>query len=89
MFAHDLCHSQIEYFRLRPVGDCDYAPEGRSYGSERNSIDLNRKDRAKRYHKSSIPACPGWVKDKCQWLCPALMIKPQSPADFSLLFPRD
>ena len=34
----------------------------------RNAIDLNRKDRAKRYHKSSIfnrqysiPACPGWV----------------------------
>jgi hypothetical protein len=33
-----------------------------------NSIDFNRKDRAKRYHKSSIfnhqysiPACPGWV----------------------------
>jgi hypothetical protein len=32
-----------------------------------NSIDLIRKDRAKRYHKSSIfnrqysiPACPGW-----------------------------
>jgi len=32
-----------------------------------NSIDLNRKDRAKRNHKSSIfnlqysiPACPGW-----------------------------
>jgi len=32
-----------------------------------NSVDLNRKDRAKRYHKSSIfnrqysiPACPGW-----------------------------
>jgi len=51
MFAHDLCHSQIEYFR--------------------NAVDLNRKDRAKRYHKSSIippqadqysiPACPGWV----------------------------
>jgi hypothetical protein len=48
MFAHDLCHSQIEYFR--------------------NAIDPNRKDRAKRNHKSSIfnrqssiPACPGWV----------------------------
>jgi hypothetical protein len=48
MFAHDLCHSQIEYFR--------------------NDIDFNRKDRAKRYHKSSIfnlkysiPACPGWA----------------------------
>jgi hypothetical protein len=48
MFAHDLCHSRIEYLS--------------------NSIDLNRKDRAKRYHKSSIfnrqysiPACPGWV----------------------------
>ena len=34
----------------------------------RNAIDLNRKDRAKRYHKSSIfnrqysiPACSGWV----------------------------
>jgi hypothetical protein len=34
MFAHDLCHSQIEYLR--------------------NSVDLDRKDRAKRYHKSSI-----------------------------------
>ena len=34
MFAHDLCHSQIEYLR--------------------NSINFNRKDRAKRYHKSSI-----------------------------------
>ncbi len=34
MFAKDLCHSQIEYFR--------------------NAIDLDRKDRAKRYHKSSI-----------------------------------
>jgi hypothetical protein len=38
-------------------------------GSERNAIDFNKKDRAKRYHKSSIlnlqysiPACPGWVK---------------------------
>jgi hypothetical protein len=47
MFAHDLRHSQIEYFR--------------------NAIDLDRKDRAKRYHKSSIvnlqssiPAYPGW-----------------------------
>jgi hypothetical protein len=51
MFAHDLCHSQVEYFR--------------------NAIDFNRKDRAKRYHKSSIfnlqssiPACPGWVEIK-------------------------
>jgi NodT family efflux transporter outer membrane factor (OMF) lipoprotein len=34
MFAHQLCHSQIEYLS--------------------NSIDLNRKDRTKRYHKSSI-----------------------------------
>jgi alkylhydroperoxidase/carboxymuconolactone decarboxylase family protein YurZ len=34
MFAKDLCHSQIEYFR--------------------NVIDLDRKDRAKRYNKSSI-----------------------------------
>ena len=34
--------------RLRPLGDCDYAPEGRSYGSERNAIDFNRKDRATR-----------------------------------------
>jgi hypothetical protein len=48
MFAHDLCHSQIEYLS--------------------NSIDFNKKDRAKRYHKSSIvnrqssiPACPGWA----------------------------
>jgi hypothetical protein len=48
MFAHDLCHSQIEYFR--------------------NAIDLDRKDRAKRYHKasffnrqSSFPVYPGWV----------------------------
>jgi hypothetical protein len=47
MFAHDLCHSQIEYLS--------------------NSIDFNRKDSAKRYHKTSIfnrqysiPACPGW-----------------------------
>jgi hypothetical protein len=49
MFAHDLCHSQIENLN--------------------NSIDFNKKDRAKRYHKSSIfppqadqssiPACPG------------------------------
>ena len=51
MFAHDLCHSQIEYLS--------------------NAIDLNRKDRAKRYHKSSIfnrqysiPACPGWADKK-------------------------
>jgi hypothetical protein len=48
MFAHDLCHNQIEYFR--------------------NAIDLDRKDRAKRYHKSSIfnrqssiPVYPGWA----------------------------
>jgi hypothetical protein len=34
MFAHDLCHSQIEYLS--------------------NSIDFNKKDRAKRYHKYSI-----------------------------------
>ncbi len=34
IFAHDLCHSQIEYLR--------------------NSINFNRKDRAKRYLKSSI-----------------------------------
>ncbi len=34
MFAHGLCHSQIEYLS--------------------NSIDFSRKDRAKRYHKSSI-----------------------------------
>jgi len=47
MFAHDLCHSRIEYLRY--------------------SIDFNRKDRAKRYHKSSIinrqssiPALPVW-----------------------------
>ena len=58
MFAHDLCHSQIEYFSLR-LGD----PTAR-----RGMLShLNRKDRAKRYHKSSIfnrqysiPACPGW-----------------------------
>jgi len=48
MFAHDLCHSQIEYLRT--------------------AIDLNKKDRAKRFNKysifnlqSSIPACPDWV----------------------------
>jgi hypothetical protein len=57
MFAHDLCHSQIEYLcnstRREPLG---------------RTIDLNRKDRAKRYHKSSIvnrqssiPALPGWA----------------------------
>ena len=34
MFAHDLCHCHIEYFR--------------------NAIDLNWKDRANRYNKSSI-----------------------------------
>ena len=44
MFAHDLRHSQIEYLS----------------NSTRRTIDFNRKDRAKRYHKSSIPACPGW-----------------------------
>ena len=53
-----------------------------------NSVDLNRKDRAKRYHKSSIfirqysiPACPGWVYKirhfadpgmHCQELCPVV-----------------
>jgi hypothetical protein len=47
MFAHDLCPSQIGYFR--------------------NAIVLDRKDRAKRYHKSSIfnrqssiPVYPDW-----------------------------
>ncbi len=57
MFAHDLCHSPIEYFRNSTRRE----PLGRT-------IDLNRKDRAQRYHKSSIfnrqysiPACPGWV----------------------------
>ena len=30
-------------------GILDYAPEGRSYGSERNAIDLNSKDGAKRH----------------------------------------
>jgi hypothetical protein len=61
MFAYDLCPSQIEYFSLRLVDPL----ARRSYGSERNSIDLNRKDRAsllrrkgyegqERYHKSSI-----------------------------------
>jgi hypothetical protein len=43
MFAHDLCHSQIEYLsnstRREPLS---------------RTIDLIRKDRAKRYHKSSI-----------------------------------
>ena len=34
MFAHDLCHSQIEYLRT--------------------AIDLNKKDRAKRFNKYSI-----------------------------------
>jgi len=34
MFAHDLCHSRIEYFS--------------------NAIDLNWKDREKRYNKYSI-----------------------------------
>jgi hypothetical protein len=55
MFAHDLCHSRIEYFK--------------------NVIDLDRKDRAKRYHKSSIvnlqssiPVYPGWDRMYYSWL---------------------
>ena len=66
MLRQHLCHSQIEYLShwlvdstLSP--NCKlYEPEAglESYGleadSEKYSIDLNRKDRAKRYHKSSI-----------------------------------
>ncbi len=50
MFAHDLCPIQIEYLsnptRREPQG---------------LTIDLNRKDRAKRYHKSSIFSLQFWL----------------------------
>jgi len=43
MFAHDLYHSRIKYLS----NSTSREPLDRT-------IDLNRKDRAKRYHKSSI-----------------------------------
>jgi len=45
MFAHDLCHSQIEYLRNSTRRE----PLGLEFGAERpqgRTIDFNRKDRA-------------------------------------------
>ena len=47
MFAHDLCHSQIEYLRNSTRRE----PLGLELGAERpqgRTIDFNRKDRATR-----------------------------------------
>ncbi len=59
MFAHDLCHSQIEYFS----NSIDLNRKDRASLLRRNGYEGRE-----RYHKSSIfnrqysiPACPGWV----------------------------
>jgi hypothetical protein len=54
MFAHDLCHRQIEYFGLRLADPA--ARRGML------SILIEKTERSDTINlQSSIPACPGWV----------------------------